>query len=63
VRDADVAMELASRGILARAASRGGLAEESSEAYKDVAEVVEICHRAGLCRKVVKAYPIGVVKG
>ena len=63
VRDADVAMELASRGILVRAASRGGLAEEASEAYKDVAEVVEVCHRAGLCRKVLKAYPIGVVKG
>jgi tRNA-splicing ligase RtcB len=63
VRDADVARELAARGILVMAASRGGLAEEASEAYKDVAEVVEICHRAGLCRKVAKAYPIGVVKG
>ena len=63
VRDADVARELAARGILVMAASRGGLAEEASEAYKDVAEVVEICHQAGLCRKVAKAYPIGVVKG
>jgi len=63
VRDADVARELAARGILVMAASRGGLAEEASEAYKDVAGVVEICHRAGLCRKVAKAYPIGVVKG
>ena len=63
VRDADVARELAARGILVMAASRGGLAEEASEAYKDVAEVVEICHRAGLCRKVAKTYPIGVVKG
>ena len=41
----------------------GGLAEETSEAYKDVAEVVNVCHQAGLCRKVVKTYPIGVVKG
>jgi tRNA-splicing ligase RtcB (3'-phosphate/5'-hydroxy nucleic acid ligase) len=63
VRDVDVAMELASRGILAKAASRGGLAEEASAAYKDVAEVVEVCHRAGLCRKVLKAYPMGVIKG
>ena len=63
VRDADVARELAARGILVMAASRGGLAEEASEAYKDVAGVVEVCHRAGLCRKVAKAYPIGVVKG
>ncbi|HJX70157.1 MAG TPA: RtcB family protein [Dehalococcoidia bacterium] len=63
LRDADVARELASRGILVRAASKGGLSEEASEAYKDVTKVVEVCHQAGLCRKVVKAVPIGVVKG
>ncbi len=63
VRDEDVAHDLAARGILAMSASRGGLAEEAPAAYKDVAEVVEVCHQAGLCRKVVKAYPIGVVKG
>lgn len=63
VRDADVASELAARGILVRAASRGGLAEESSEAYKDVASVVEVCHQAGLCRKVLRARPIAVAKG
>lgn len=63
LRDEDVASELASRGILVRAASRGGLAEEASEAYKDVTKVIEVCHKAGLCRKVVKTRPIGVVKG
>ncbi|MBM4462502.1 MAG: RtcB family protein [Chloroflexi bacterium] len=61
--DADVARELASRGILAKAASRGSLSEEASEAYKDIDAVVDVCHKAGLCRKVVKARPIGVVKG
>jgi tRNA-splicing ligase RtcB len=39
------------------------LAEEASEAYKDVAKVVEITHRAGISRKVAKLRPIGVVKG
>jgi tRNA-splicing ligase RtcB len=63
LRDAEVASALAARGILVRSASRGGLAEEASEAYKDVTEVVEVCHRAGLCRKVVKSRPIGVTKG
>jgi tRNA-splicing ligase RtcB len=63
VSDADVARDLAAKGIVAIAASRGGLAEEASEAYKDVAEVVEVCHRAGLCKRVVKTYPLGVVKG
>jgi len=63
VRDEDIAAELASRGILVKAASRGGLAEEASEAYKDVDEVVDVCHKAGLCRRVFKARPMGVVKG
>lgn len=63
LRDVDVAKELASRGILVRAASRGGLAEEASEAYKDVTDVVNVCHKAGLCRKVIKAVPMGVIKG
>jgi len=62
-QDADVARELASRGILVKAASRGSLAEEASKAYKDIDEVVNVCHQAGLCRKVVKAVPMGVVKG
>jgi len=39
------------------------LAEEAPEAYKDVSEVVDIAHKAGISRKVVKAIPIGVVKG
>lgn len=63
VRDEDVARDLAARGILVMAASRGGLAEESPDAYKDVAEVVDVCHQAGLCRKVAMTYPVGVVKG
>ena len=39
------------------------LAEEASEAYKDVTEVVEVAHKAGISRKVAKAVPIGVIKG
>jgi len=62
-RDADVAADLASRGILVKAASKGSLAEEASAAYKDIDEVVEVCHQAGLCRKVLRARPMGVVKG
>ena len=63
LRDTDVARELASRGILVKAASRDGLAEEASEAYKDVTQVVEITHQAGISRKVIKTRPIGVIKG
>ena len=63
VRGSDVARELASRGIVVKAASMSGLAEEASEAYKDVAEVVEVTHKAGISRKIVKAMPMGVIKG
>lgn len=55
--------ELASRGIIARAHSRQGLAEEQPAAYKDVDEIVDIVHRAGLAAKVARLRPLGVVKG
>jgi tRNA-splicing ligase RtcB len=63
LRGADVARALAARGITVRAGSMGSLAEEASEAYKDVAEVVEVTHRVGISRKVARAVPIGVIKG
>jgi tRNA-splicing ligase RtcB len=59
----DIGDELRRRGIIVRAQDRGLLAEEASQAYKDVADVVEVCHRAGLSRRVVRTRPIGVVKG
>ncbi len=55
--------ELAAKGILARARSWKGLAEEQPDAYKDVDLVVEVVHRANLARKVARMRPIGVVKG
>ncbi len=55
--------ELASRGVVARARSWRGLAEEQPEAYKNVDEVVEVVHRAQLARKVARMRPIGVIKG
>jgi tRNA-splicing ligase RtcB len=55
--------ELASRGILVRSESRDGILEEVPEAYKDVDEVIEVVHRAGLARKVARLRPMGVIKG
>jgi tRNA-splicing ligase RtcB len=51
------------QGILVRGASRRGLAEEAPSAYKDVDEVVAVAERAGLCRRVARLVPLGVVKG
>ena len=51
------------KGIAVRAAQRGAVDEEISEAYKDVADVVEVIHGAGISRKVARLRPIIVVKG
>ena len=55
--------ELEDRGIFVMAASRETLAEEAPEAYKDVSQVVEVVHRAGISRKVAQLRPWGVIKG
>jgi tRNA-splicing ligase RtcB (3'-phosphate/5'-hydroxy nucleic acid ligase) len=54
---------LEEHGILVRGSSRRGLAEEKPEAYKDIDEVIEASHQAGLARKVARLIPLGVVKG
>jgi tRNA-splicing ligase RtcB len=59
----DVAEQLRQQGILVRAQDRGLLAEEASAAYKDVANVVDICQAVGISRRVARTRPIGVVKG
>jgi tRNA-splicing ligase RtcB len=62
-RGADVMQALADKGITVRTGSVSSLAEEAPEAYKDVNEVVEVTHQAGLSRKVARTVPIGVIKG
>ncbi|MFI5324745.1 MAG: RtcB family protein [Candidatus Rokuibacteriota bacterium] len=55
--------DMAKRGIIVRAASRSGVAEEAGFAYKDLASVVDTLHRLDLSRRVVSLTPIGSVKG
>jgi tRNA-splicing ligase RtcB len=55
--------ELEARGVIARAQSRKGLAEEQPRAYKNVDDVVEVVDQAGLSRKVARLRPVGVIKG
>ena len=55
--------ELAERGIFVRSDRAATVAEEIPEAYKDVADVVEVMHGAGVARKVAKLVPLAVVKG
>ncbi len=58
-----IARELAERGIVIMASGRGTLAEEMPEAYKNLDEVVEVVHRAGISRKVAKLRALGCIKG
>ncbi len=63
VQGGELRRRLEDQGIVVRAPSARGLAEEAPEAYKDVERVVEIVERAGLAARVVRLRPIGVVKG
>jgi tRNA-splicing ligase RtcB len=63
LKGVDIAARLAEQGIIVRAQDRSALAEEASEAYKDVADVVDVLEKAGISRKVAKMRPLGVIKG
>jgi tRNA-splicing ligase RtcB len=60
---ADLRKELEEQGIVVRARSNKGLAEEAPQAYKDVRHVVEVVHEAGIARKVARLRPLAVIKG
>ncbi len=60
---ADLKRELEEQGLVIRAGSTKGLAEEAPAAYKDVSQVVEVVHGAGLARKVARLRPLAVIKG
>ncbi len=59
----DIVKLLRDKGIVVRANSKAGLAEEASEAYKDVREVVDVVERSGIARVVARVRPLGVIKG
>lgn len=55
--------ELAEKGVVVMASGMATVAEEMPEAYKDVAEVVDVVAAAGIARKVAQLRPLGVIKG
>lgn len=55
--------ELEDRGIFVKSSGRETLAEEMSEAYKDISNVVNVVHNAGISRRVARLRPMGVIKG
>ena len=63
VRGAQLQRDMAQRGILVKAVSMAGLAEEAGLAYKNISDVVESVEAAGITKKVAELLPIGNVKG
>lgn len=63
IRGEQLVQELRQKGIIVRAGSMAGLAEEAPDAYKDVDRVVNVVHKAGLARKIARFRPWGVIKG
>ena len=55
--------DMEKRGIYVKSVSFGGVAEEAGPAYKNIDEVVEAVHTAGISKKVVALKPLGNVKG
>jgi len=59
----DLIGELKQKGIVIQAKDYKTIAEEMSDAYKDVSDVVDVMHNEGITRKIAKIKPIGVIKG
>jgi tRNA-splicing ligase RtcB len=59
----DLVRDMRARGIVVRAASRSGVAEEAGFAYKDLGDVVNVVDRLGISRRVASLRPIGSIKG
>ncbi|MDD2654772.1 MAG: RtcB family protein [Candidatus Omnitrophica bacterium] len=55
--------DLESKGIFVKASGHGTIAEEAPQAYKDVNDVVDVVHNAGISKRVCRMRPLGVIKG
>ncbi|MBI4845034.1 MAG: RtcB family protein [Candidatus Omnitrophica bacterium] len=58
-----VLKELKDKGIEIRSTGKETICEEAPQAYKDVNDIVEIVHNAGISKKVCRMKPVGVIKG
>jgi len=63
LRGRDIRWELEKKGIISLHRGRNTMFEEAPEAYKNIHQVVDIVHGAGLSLKVARMKPLGVVKG
>jgi len=62
-RGRSIQRELEDAGVISRYTGRDALKEEVPEAYKDIDQVVDVVHNAGIAKRVAKLRPLGVIKG
>ena len=62
-RGRSISKELEDKGVAVMAAGRSTLAEEAPEAYKNVSDVVNVVHEAGISKRVARMRPLAVLKG
>lgn len=55
--------KLKQQGISIRVASPKLVMEEAPESYKNVTDVVDTCHDAGISKKCIQLKPLAVIKG
>jgi tRNA-splicing ligase RtcB len=58
-----IVREMADKGIIIMASGKGTLHEEIPEAYKNLDQVVDVVHKAGISKKVAKLRALGCIKG
>lgn len=63
VKGQELQRKMEKEGIYVKTASFQGLAEEAGIAYKNISDVVEAVHGAGISKKVAALKPIGNIKG
>lgn len=63
VRGTELRQKMEEKGIMVRAVSMPGLAEEAGIAYKNIQDVVDAVDRLGISKKVFELRPIGNIKG
>lgn len=59
----DVLNKLKEQNISIRVASPKLIMEEAPESYKNVCDVVQTCHDAGISNKCFRLKPVAVIKG
>ena len=59
----EVLAALKRNNISIRVANPKLITEEAPESYKDISEVIDTCHNAGISKKAFKLKPVAVIKG